>query len=78
MRHRTISFSPLVRNSLADRLIEGQRIYVSGIIGYTEFQSADGKRKNSGCIVANEVFLCQDDDANSGRFKQLVPRTLFD
>lgn len=70
-KHRAMLSASRVQKLVADRLIEGQRVYVSGVIGYTEFQTPEGHRRQSGHILANNLFLCEEnDDHNSGKTKQ--------
>lgn len=69
-KHRAILRTTRLQNFLADHVVEGQRVYVSGAIGYSEFQNAKGQRQHSGYILANQVYRCDDDEGSmSGKFK---------
>lgn len=86
-KHRAMLSASRVQDLLADRLIEGQRIYVSGVIGYTEFQNAEGHRRQSGHVLAKNLFLCdehQDSDSgktisslNTLRFRIIEPKMIY-
>lgn len=69
-KHRVYLTSQRLQNLLLDRIVEGQRAYIGGFIGYSEFKCAEGFRKHSGWIMANTVFLCEkNDDSFSGDFQ---------
>lgn len=69
-KHRAIIQTKRLTNFLGDRLIEGQRVYVSGLIGYAEIQTANGKRGQSGFILPDELYRCEDGDGpESGKLE---------
>lgn len=65
-KHRAMIQTTRLQNLLADRLVEGQRVYVSGGIGYAEFQNAEGQRRQYGFIHTNELYRCKE--VEGGKF----------
>lgn len=57
-------FAPIssLKNAPVDRLTEGARVYVSGVIRYLDFHNAEGRLKQQGQILSSSVLLCEQSE----------------
>lgn len=48
-----------MKRVLAERLAEGVRLYVNGLITYTDFTTADNKARRWAHIMALDAYVCE-------------------
>lgn len=66
-KHRIHLLTESLQQSFIDRLHVGDRIYVNGVIAYSDFISADGYHKQTGRIIANRLYPCEQNAADTDR-----------
>lgn len=68
-KHDVLAPPSIVNDVSVDRLNEGNRVYVTGVIRYSDFLSADGRPKQQGQIIPSNIIPCeQNEDPASGNF----------
>lgn len=57
--HRVLVLKQGMQNYFADRLTEGQQVYINGSLKYFDFIGEDSKQKKAGCIFAKKLQICE-------------------